>query len=138
MDLSPLHVLPHKTGVPELLAALGPGTSRFVGGAVRDTLLGLPAQDLDLATTLTPYEVMRRCGTGGIKTVPTGIAHGTVKAVSLGQVVEVTTLRSDLSTDGRWAEVAFTDDWRADAERRDFTFNALYFDSSLGELFDFD
>jgi poly(A) polymerase len=137
MDLSSLGELAEKDGVPQLLAALDPGTSRFVGGAVRDTLLGLPVQDLDLATTLSPYEVMRRCGAAGIKTVPTGIAHGTVTAVSAGQTVEITTLRSDVATDGRWAEVAFTDDWRADAERRDFTINALYFDPPSGELFDF-
>ncbi|CAA9523982.1 MAG: CCA tRNA nucleotidyltransferase [uncultured Sphingomonas sp.] len=137
MDLSSLHELAEKNGVPLLLAALGPGTSRFVGGAVRDTLLGLPVQDLDLATTLSPYEVMRRCGAAGIRTVPTGIAHGTVTAVSAGQTVEITTLRADVATDGRWAEVAFTDDWRADAERRDFTMNALYFDPPSGELFDF-
>ena len=137
MDLSSLEALAEKEGVPQLLAALGPGTSRFVGGAVRDTLLGLPVQDLDLATALSPYEVMRRCGAAGIRTVPTGIAHGTVTAVSAGQTVEITTLRSDVATDGRWAEVAFTDDWRADAERRDFTINALYFDPPSGELFDF-
>ena len=137
MDLSPLGTLADKAGVAQLLAALGPGTSRFVGGAVRDTLLGLPVQDVDLATTLSPYEVMRRCGAAGIKTVPTGIAHGTVTAVSGGQAVEVTTLRSDLATDGRWAEVGFTDDWRADAQRRDFTMNALYFDPQSGELLDF-
>ncbi len=137
MDLPLLDELARRTGVPELLAALGPGTSRFVGGAVRDSLLGLAVQDLDLATTLSPYEVMRRCGAAGIKTVPTGIAHGTVTAVSSGQVVEVTTLRSDVSTDGRWAEVAFTDDWRADAERRDFTINALFFDPATRELSDF-
>lgn len=136
-DLTSLHDLAARPGMAALLAALGPGTSRLVGGAVRDSLLGLAVQDLDLATSLSPYEVMRRCGAAGIKTVPTGIAHGTVTAVSSGQVVEVTTLRSDVSTDGRWAEVAFTDDWRADAERRDFTINALFFDPASGELFDF-
>lgn len=132
-----LSQLARRPGLPELLDALGPGTSRLVGGAVRDTLLGLPAQDLDLATTLSPYEVMRRCGAAGIKTIPTGVAHGTVTAVSSGQVVEITTLRSDVSTDGRRATVAFTDDWRADAERRDFTINALYFDPVTAELTDY-
>lgn len=136
-DLAPLVALTSKPGVAELLAALGPGTSRFVGGAVRDSLLGLAVQDLDLATSLSPYEVMRRCGAAGIKTIPTGVAHGTVTAVSAGQVVEITTLRADVATDGRWAEVAFTDDWRADAERRDFTINALFFDPAAGELSDF-
>jgi poly(A) polymerase len=136
MDVTALQGLRSKKGMPELLAALGAGTSRFVGGAVRDSLLGLPVQDLDLATALSPYEVMRRCGAAGIKTVPTGIAHGTVTAISSGQVVEITTLRSDLATDGRWATVAFTDDWRDDAERRDFTINALYFDPDTSEVAD--
>ncbi len=137
MELTGLAALAQADGVPPLLAALGPGNSRFVGGAVRDTLLGLPVQDLDLATSLSPYEVMRRCGTAGIKSVPTGIAHGTVTAVSAGRSVEITTLRSDVATDGRHATVAFTEDWRADAERRDFTINALYHDPDSGELLDF-
>ena len=132
-----LHKLAQRPGMAGLLSALGEGTTRLVGGAVRDSLLGLPAQDLDLATILSPYEVMRRCGAAGIKTIPTGVAHGTVTAVSGGQVVEITTLRSDVSTDGRRATVAFTDDWRADAERRDFTMNALYFDPASGELSDY-
>lgn len=128
--------LAERRGMPRLLAALGPGNARFVGGAVRDTLLSLPVQDLDLATSLTPYEVMRRLGAAGIKTVPTGIAHGTVTAVSEGQVAEITSLRSDVETDGRRATVAFTDDWKADAERRDFTINALYYDPANGEISD--
>lgn len=110
-----------------LLDALGEG--RFVGGIVRDTLLGLPPGDLDLATPLPPDEVVRRLGAARIKTVPTGIEHGTVTAVlSDGRPVEITTLRRDVETDGRHATVAFTTDWAADAARRDFTMNALYLD----------
>lgn len=137
MELSALAGLSRRRGVPALLEALGPGQARFVGGAVRDTLLGLDAKDLDLATPLSPYEVMRRLGAVGIKVVPTGIAHGTVTAVSEGQIVEITTLRSDVSTDGRRATVAFTDDWREDAARRDFTINALFADPRTGEVFDY-
>lgn len=136
MELSRLDALASRPGLAELLAALGNATSRLVGGAVRDSLLDLPVQDVDLATTLTPYEVMRRCGTAGIRTVPTGIEHGTVTAIINGHPVEITTLRADVSTDGRRATVAFTDDWRADAERRDFTINALYWDPSTGQLDD--
>lgn len=118
-------------GVSALLDALPDG--RFVGGVVRDTLLGLPPGDLDLATPLTPAEVVDRLGRAGIKTVPTGIAHGTVTAVLAdGRLVEITTLRRDVETDGRHAAVAFTDDWAADAARRDFTLNALYLDRSGG------
>ena len=126
MQLSALEALADRPGLPRLLDALGSGQARFVGGAVRDTLLGLDAKDIDLATPLSPYEVMRRLGSAGIKVVPTGIAHGTVTAVSDQQVVEITTLRADVSTDGRRATVAFTDDWREDAARRDFTINALF------------
>ena len=111
-----------------LIATLGADRVRFVGGAVRDALLGIAADDLDLATTHEPAEVMRRLKAAGIKAVPTGLAHGTVTAVLASGPVEVTTLRRDLSTDGRHATVAFTDDWRADAARRDFTINALYAD----------
>lgn len=136
VELTRLDRLTDRPGVADLLDALGPGTSRFVGGAVRDSLLELAVQDVDLATMLTPYEVMRRCGTAGIRTVPTGIEHGTVTAIVAGYPVEITTLRADVSTDGRRATVAFTDDWRADAERRDFTINALYWDSQERRLDD--
>jgi poly(A) polymerase len=128
-----------RTGVNRLLKALDAkkSTARFVGGAVRDLLLGERPGDLDLATTLQPDEVVRRLEAAGIKAVPTGIEHGTVTAVSSGTVIEVTTLRSDVSTDGRRATVAFTDDWSQDAGRRDFTINALYADPYSGELFDY-
>ena len=128
-----------RPGIKRLLKALDAldGTARFVGGAVRDMLLDVPHDDLDLATTLPPDEVVRRLEAAGIKAVPTGIDHGTVTAVSSGTVVEVTTLRSDVSTDGRRATVAFTGDWREDAARRDFTINALYADPFTGELSDY-
>lgn len=127
-----------RPGVPALLEALdaGAGKSLFVGGAVRDALLGLPFEDLDLATSLEPRDVVGRLESVGIKAIPTGIAHGTVTAVSQGTVVEVTTLRCDVDTDGRRATVAFTDDWAADAARRDFTINALYADPATGEVID--
>ncbi|MGF9563741.1 CCA tRNA nucleotidyltransferase [Neorhizobium sp. JUb45] len=104
------------------------GETRIVGGAVRNALMGLAIQDVDLATTLLPTDTQARAKAAGIKSVPTGIAHGTVTLVVDGQPFEVTTLRRDVSTDGRHAEVAFGTDWQADAERRDFTINALYAD----------
>lgn len=125
-----------RPGMAELVAALGANEARFVGGAVRDTLLGLPVSDVDMATVLAPDAVIARLEAAGIKAVPTGLAHGTVTAVSKGVPVEVTTLRRDISTDGRRATVAFTDDWRADAARRDFTINALYADPATGTIFD--
>jgi poly(A) polymerase len=128
-----------KRGVKRLLAALGVDEqlTRYVGGAVRDDLLGLPVSDVDLATRLPPDEVIRRLEKAKIKAVPTGIDHGTVTAVSDGRPFEVTTLRRDVSTDGRRATVAFTDDWQEDAARRDFTINALSADPLTGELFDY-
>ncbi len=122
-----------------LVAVLGAqeGLSRFVGGAVRDTLLHLPVADLDLATALPPDAVMERLKAAQIKAIPTGLAHGTITAVLPQGPVEVTTLRRDVATDGRHAVVAFTDDWRADAARRDFTINALSADPISGEIFDY-
>ena len=122
-----------------LLAALGAdeGLTRYVGGAIRDELLGLPVNDIDLATRIAPQEVIRRLEKAKIKAVPTGIDHGTITAVSDGHAFEITTLRRDVSTDGRRATVAFTDDWKEDAARRDFTINALSADPETGELFDY-
>ena len=122
-----------------LLATLdaAAGTTRLVGGAVRDGLLGLAGTDIDLATQLPPAEVMARVTAAGLKAVPTGVAHGTITAVGDGLTAEVTTLRRDVATDGRHAEVAFTDDWQADASRRDFTINALYATLPDGEISDF-
>ena len=120
-----------------LVAALGPGNARYVGGAVRDTLLGLPVADIDMATVLRPEEVIARCHAAEIKTVPTGLAHGTVTAVLAGGPVEITTLRHDIATNGRHAEVAFGAGWREDSARRDFTINALYADPVTHEISDY-
>jgi poly(A) polymerase len=110
-----------------LLALLDSGgeEARVVGGAVRNTLLAEPVGDVDIATTATPQEVIARVEAAGFKAVPTGIEHGTVTVVAEGRPHEVTTLREDVETDGRRAKVAFGRDWRRDAERRDFTMNAL-------------
>jgi poly(A) polymerase len=119
-----------------LVEILGRGNVRWVGGAVRDTLLGNPVKDIDAATPLTPDELVARLKDAQIRSVPTGIDHGTVTALLSGGPVEITTLRKDVSTDGRRATVAFSDDWREDAARRDFTINALYADPKTIELFD--
>jgi poly(A) polymerase len=126
-------------GLKKMLALLADshGGPRYVGGAVRDTLLGLPVADVDVATTLLPVTVMDRLEAGGIKAVPTGLDHGTITAVVDGKSYEITTLRRDVSTDGRRATVAFSTDWREDAARRDFTINALYADPETGEVFDY-
>src|SRR5262249_56551552 len=99
--------------------------ARVVGGAVRNALLHEPLGDIDIATTAVPEEVVRRVEAAGCKAVPTGIEHGTITVVADGQPFEVTTLREDVETDGRRAKVVFGRDWRHDAERRDFTMNAL-------------
>ncbi|MFN0023388.1 MAG: CCA tRNA nucleotidyltransferase [Parvularculaceae bacterium] len=108
---------------------------RFVGGCVRDSLLGLAPKDIDLATLLTPDAVISALRVAGLSAAPTGIEHGTVTAIADHVPVEVTTLRADVSTDGRRASVAFTTDWTIDARRRDFTINALYLTPDL-KLFD--
>ncbi|MEM6650134.1 MAG: CCA tRNA nucleotidyltransferase, partial [Pseudomonadota bacterium] len=121
------------------------GETRFVGGCVRDSLLGQPPRldpktgsgrtDIDLATTFLPQEVMDLLAVQNVRTLPTGIEHGTVTAIVDHIPFEITTLRSDISTDGRRATVVFTKDWALDAQRRDFTMNALYLDQS-GTVFD--
>jgi poly(A) polymerase len=108
------------------------GKAMIVGGAVRNSLMGLSVADIDMATTLLPEAVIARAAAAAIKCVPTGLKHGTVTLVVDGQPFEVTTLRRDVETDGRHAVVAFTDDWKADAERRDLTINALYADRHGG------
>ena len=108
----------------------GGAETRVVGGAVRDLALGLHPGDFDLGTTATPDEVMRRAIGAGFKVAPTGLAHGTVSLIMDGQVLETTTLREDVETDGRHAKVAFGRDFLADARRRDFTINALSVDAA--------
>ncbi len=106
------------------------GDAWFVGGCVRNALLGLDAADIDIATPLIPDEVMRRLRAARLRAVPTGLAHGTVTAVVDHRPVEITTFRADVETHGRHAEVAFTTDIAVDAARRDFTMNALYADAA--------
>jgi poly(A) polymerase len=112
-----------------LAAAGGPDCARFVGGCVRNALIGAPIDDIDIATTLTPDAVVAALKAAGLRSVPTGIEHGTVTGLSEHQPFEITTLRRDVSTDGRRATVAFTTDWAEDAGRRDFRLNALYADA---------
>ncbi|WP_420470759.1 CCA tRNA nucleotidyltransferase [Brevundimonas sp. FT23042] len=121
--------------VAALEAAGGAGCARFVGGCVRNALMGRPIDDIDIATTLKPEQTEAAIRAAGLKAVPTGIAHGTVTAVAARQPFEITTLRRDVTTDGRNATVAFTDDWAEDAARRDFRLNALYADGD-GQVFD--
>ncbi len=109
--------------------------ARFVGGCVRDSVLGRAVKDIDIATPTPPETVMALLADAGIKVVATGLAHGTVTAVVERDHFEITTLRRDVETYGRHAKVAFTDDWAADAARRDFTMNALYLDGD-GRIYD--
>src|SRR3954469_6343644 len=122
----------------DLLAVLDGGgeEARVVGGAVRNAMLAEPIGEIDVATTALPREVIRRAQAAGFKAVPTGIEHGTITVVVHGQPFEVTTLREDVETFGRHAKVAFGRDWKRDAERRDFTMNALSA-ARDGTLFDY-
>lgn len=112
--------------LPALVAALGAEDCRYVGGCVRDALLGVPASDVDVATRHLPETVQELLKQAEIRSVPTGIEHGTVTAILPHGPVEITTLRKDVETDGRRATVAFASEWFDDAARRDFTINALY------------
>ena len=118
----------------QVMAALG--EARFVGGAVRNALLGVPVVDVDIAVPMPPDEALVRLKSKNIKVVETGLDHGTVTAIAGTHAFEVTSLRRDVETDGRHAKVAFTDDWAEDAARRDFTINALYATAD-GEIFDY-
>lgn len=121
----------------QLVATLGADNLRWVGGAVRDTLLGTQVDDIDAATPLLPEIVMAKLKEAGIKPIPTGIEHGTITAVLPGGNVEITTLRKDVSTDGRHATIAFASEWQDDAARRDFTINALYAHPESLEISDY-
>lgn len=125
---------PTRTALQALAA--GGATVRFVGGCVRDAILGLRPADVDMATTELPETVIKRLEKAKLKAVPTGIAHGTVTAVVPPATFQVTTLRQDVATDGRHATVSFGTDWAEDAARRDFTINALYADAD-GVLHDY-
>lgn len=121
-----------------VLAALAEGGSevRFIGGCVRDAVLNRPVKDIDLALAVAPEAVLERLRRAGIHAIPTGIAHGTITAVLGAMHFEITSLRRDVETYGRHAKVAFTDDWAADAARRDFTINALSCDAD-GRVYDY-
>lgn len=121
--------------VMDALEAARPGSARFVGGCVRNALLGEPVSDIDIATQLTPDGVEQAMRAAGISVHPTGIEHGTLTVVADHQPFEVTTLRRDVETDGRRATVAFTENWAEDAQRRDFRMNSLYATQD-GEVFD--
>lgn len=112
------------------------GNVRLVGGVVRDSLLHKPVMDIDMATPYSPDEVMNLLLSHGIRIVPTGLKHGTITALRNGTGYEITTLRKDVETDGRHATIAFTDSYEADANRRDFTMNALYMDEK-GTIYDY-
>jgi poly(A) polymerase len=136
LPIQPWMTHPATVAVMDALArAGGEEAARFVGGCVRNALLGSDVGDIDIATTLAPDAVTAALKSAGLKAVPTGIAHGTVTAVAMGRPFEITTLRRDVETDGRHAVIAFTTDWSLDAARRDFRFNALYADRA-GRLFD--
>lgn len=128
-----------RADLANMLSVLDPqgDQCRYVGGAVRDALIQVDAADVDIATRLLPDAVIDRLSAAGIKTVPTGLAHGTVTAVLSAGAVEITTLRRDVTTNGRHAQVAFTDDWREDAARRDFTMNALFADPRTLQVSDY-
>jgi len=126
---------PHLTTIVAALEAAEAGSVRFVGGCVRDSLIGETPKDVDIATTLEPEAVLAALDRAGLKAAPTGLAHGTVTAIADHRGVEVTTLRADVSTDGRRATVAFTRDWAVDAGRRDFRLNAIYLTPD-GRLYD--
>ena len=128
---------PRREGLRALTAALGADTMRWVGGAVRDTLLGVEVHDVDCATLHHPDEVIELCREAGIRTAPTGIDHGTITAILEDGTVEVTTLRLDVATDGRRATIAFATQWCDDAARRDFTINALYAHPETLEISDY-
>jgi poly(A) polymerase len=121
--------------VMDALEAARPGSARFVGGCVRNALLGEPVADIDIATQLTPDKVEKTMLAAGIAVHATGIEHGTLTVVADRQPFEVTTLRRDVETDGRRAVVAFTEEWAEDAQRRDFRMNALYA-AANGDVFD--
>ncbi|MFZ2619580.1 MAG: CCA tRNA nucleotidyltransferase [Alphaproteobacteria bacterium] len=119
-----------------LAHVLGEDNVRLVGGTVRDMLLGLPAHDIDVATTLLPEQVSERLQAANMMVIPTGLEHGTVTAVVNGVGIEITTLRRDVAPDGRHSAVEFVTEWQVDSLRRDFTFNALYMDAA-GRVYDY-
>ena len=126
---------PETQAVMKALDAARPNGSRFVGGCVRNTLMGRVVDDIDIATQLKPDETIKALEAASIRAIPTGIEHGTVTAIVNHTPFEITSLRRDIETDGRRAVVAFTEDWDEDAKRRDFRLNAIYADAD-GSLHD--
>ena len=126
---------PETQAVMKALDAARPDGSRFVGGCVRNTLMGRVVDDIDIATQLQPDETIKALEAAGIRAIPTGVEHGTVTAIVNHTPFEITSLRRDIETDGRRAVVAFTEDWDEDAQRRDFRLNAVYADAD-GTLYD--
>ena len=122
--------------VVEALQSEAPDMARFVGGCVRNALMGVAVDDIDIATPLHPDAAVKALQEAGLHVVPTGIAHGTVTAIADGVPFEVTSLREDIETDGRHAKVIFGTDWEKDSARRDFRFNAIYADPETGALYD--
>ncbi|MDA0998439.1 MAG: CCA tRNA nucleotidyltransferase [Proteobacteria bacterium] len=135
LDPMPWLTAPETDAVMSALAA-GGKPARFVGGCVRDTLAKRPVKDIDIATPEPPERAMQLMQKAGIRVIPTGLKHGTVTAIIGEMTFEVTTLRIDVETDGRRARIAYTDDWIADAARRDFTINALSANRD-GDVFDY-
>ena len=127
-------ISPETKAIFEALQANGK-EARFVGGCIRNAVFGLPVNDIDIATPETPAQVMKLLKTANIKTIPTGIAHGTVTAVINSKAFEITSLRIDVKNHGRHATIVYTDDWLSDAKRRDFTINTMS-SNIRGDIFD--
>jgi poly(A) polymerase len=128
----------HDKSNQQVMAALNAKAAdcaRYVGGCVRDAILGRKSLDIDIATWLLPDQIIEALEIAQIKWLPTGIEHGTISAIIRGRAIEITTLRQDTITDGRHAQITFTQDWVLDAERRDFTCNSLYCNSA-GQVFE--
>lgn len=135
LDISKITTDDHILKIFDIVRNHG-GTVRFVGGAVRDALVGKTGFDLDLSTDLSPDELAEACEDAGVRTVPIGLKYGTLGVLINDTLLEITSLRKDIKTDGRHAEVEFTDNWEEDAMRRDLTINAIYADER-GNVFDY-
>ena len=135
LDISKITDSPQVLKIFDVVRNYG-GVLRVVGGAVRDAIAGRTNFDIDFATDLSPDELAEACEDAGVKTVPIGLKFGTLGVLVNGNILEVTSLRKDVSTDGRHAIVEFTDDWKTDASRRDLTINAVYADEK-GNVFDY-
>ena len=122
--------------ISKIFETLGEENVRFIGGVVRDKLRNVINHDIDLATVFEPEDVLSKLATRGLRTIKTGMKHGTVTVASKNGGIEITTLRRDVSCDGRHALVEFSNSWEEDAMRRDFTINAIYADVN-GKIYDY-